>query len=123
MVTKTDEFKSTTVSAFPDMVSRMQSTVQKPNGGHLSNENLQKSAATKATTMRASCMSSHQTPRVCKEAKRYPAEASLDDFATSEKCTPMHSAARLQEELGVDTLSQRRMLKLQEKEAKKIKQI
>lgn len=58
-----NDFKSTTVSPFPDMSARQQATVQKPYSGHLQNESLQKSATTKATTVKASCLSIQQTPK------------------------------------------------------------
>lgn len=48
---------------------------------------------------------------------------SEDDFATSEKCTPQNSTQLLDEDLAVESVGQRRQLKIQDKERKKIKQI
>ena len=88
---------------------RQPETVEKPSVEHLASERLQKSAVTKADTVRESCASSMYTPKD-KQPKYLHDES---DF--SDKLTPViASAGPAREALG--GIGQRRATKLQGKE-------
>ena len=96
-------------------------TVQKPNGGLLQNDMLQKSATTNTNTVRASCTSSLYTPK--DKHPKYADVNDLDDLRYSEKSFPENAASSPLKETVVVPLNQRRAQKLQFKEQAKVKKL